>query len=161
MKTVLDRGVLAKALLLGAMLTVPGAAYSQAGAQGPKPSHYVKYRKGVFTLIRWNFAPMAAVVKGEAPYDRARFATQAARIAALAPMITEGFDPSTKGAKGTEAKDEIYGELAEFNRLAKDLETKANALAKAAQGGDLAQIRPAFAAAGKACGACHDRFKAD
>lgn len=144
---------------LCAGLSFAAIAHTEAPAGGPKPEHYVKYRQSVFTLIRWNFGPMVAVVKGQAPYDSARFAAQAARVAALAPMIAEGFHPSTKGAKKTEAKDDIYANPAEFNRLAKDLETASANLARVAQGGNLDQIKPAFMATGKACGACHDKFK--
>jgi cytochrome c556 len=160
MKTPLVK-MLAPLLVMGTALAIPATAHTQSPSGGPKPKHFVKYRQGVFTLIRWNFGPMGAVVKGQAPYDSARFATQAARVSALAPMIAEGFDPSTKGAKGTEAKDDIYANLAEFNRLAKDFEAKAATLAKVAQSGNLGQIKPAFEATGKACGACHDRFKAE
>jgi len=149
------------AIALCAGLTVSAAAHTESPAGGPKPEHYVKYRQSVFSLIRWNFGPMVAVVKGQAPYDSARFATQAARVAALAPMITEGFHPSTKGAKKTEAKDDIYANPAEFNRLAKDLETASANLARVAQSGNLEQIKPAFVATGKACGACHDKFKVE
>ncbi len=149
------------AAALCAGLAVSATAHTESPAGGPKPEHYVKYRQSVFNLIRWNFGPMVAVVKGQAPYDSARFANQAARVAALAPMIAEGFHPSTKGAKKTEAKDEIYANQAEFNRLAKDLETASANLARVAQGGNLDQIKPAFMATGKACGACHDKFKVD
>ena len=149
------------AAALCAGLAISATAHTESPAGGPKPEHYVKYRQSVFNLIRWNFGPMAAVVKGQAAYDSARFATQAARVAALAPMISEGFHPSTKGAKKTEAKDDIYANPAEFNRLAKDFETASANLARVAQGGKLDQIKPAFVATGKTCGACHDKFKVD
>lgn len=152
------KSALAVAALCAGM-AVSATAHTESPAGGPKPEHYVKYRQSVFTLIRWNFGPMVAVVKGQAPYDSARFSAQAARVAALAPMIAEGFHPSTKGAKKTEAKDDIYANPAEFNRLAKDLETASANLARVAQGGNLEQIKPAFMATGKACGACHDKFK--
>jgi cytochrome c556 len=149
------------AAALCAGLAIAATAHTESPAGGPKPEHYVKYRQSVFNLIRWNFGSMAAVVKGQAAYDSARFATQATRVAALAPMITEGFHPSTKGAKKTEAKDDIFANPAEFNRLAKDLETASANLARVAQSGNLDQIKPAFVATGKACGACHDKFKVD
>ncbi|MEY4377756.1 MAG: hypothetical protein RJB26_2306 [Pseudomonadota bacterium] len=152
------KSALAVAALCAGM-AVSATAHTESPTGGPKPEHYVKYRQSVFTLIRWNFGPMVAVVKGQAPYDSARFAAQAARVAALAPMIAEGFHPSTKGAKKTEAKDDIYANPAEFNRLAKDLETASANLARVAQVGNLEQIKPAFMATGKACGACHDKFK--
>ncbi len=153
----LKSALLAAALCAG--MTVSATAHTEAPAGGPKPEHFVKYRQQVFNLIRWNFGPMAAAVKGQAPYDSARFATQAARVAVLAPMVAEGFHPSTKGAKKTEAKDDIYANTAEFNRLAKDLETASANLARVAQTGKMEQIKPAFMATGKACGACHDKFK--
>lgn len=154
------KSVLAAAFLC-AGLAVSATAHTEAPAGGPKPEHYVKHRQSVFTLIRWNFGPMAAVVKGQAPYDSARFAIQAGRVAALAPMVTEGFHPSTKGAKKTEAKDDIYANQAEFNRLAKDLENASANLARVSQGGKLDQIKPAFLATAKTCGACHDKFKTE
>lgn len=145
--------------VLCASLAVSATAHTETPAGGAKPEHFVKYRQSVFTLIRWNFGPMAAAVKGQTPYDSARFAAQAARVAALAPMVAEGFHPSTKGAKKTEAKDDIYANTAEFNRLAKDLETASANLARVAQSGKMEQIKPAFMATAKACGACHDKFK--
>lgn len=148
------------ALALSAPLSTAHTATTDAAA-GVKPGQYVKYRRSVYQVIGWNMGPMAAAVKGQVPYDRARFATQAQRVATLAPMLLEGFHSSSKGAKDTEAKDEIWTDWTEFTRLMRDFEQKSATLARVAQGGDLAAIKPAFVAMGKACGACHEKFKHD
>ena len=54
------------AAALCAGLAISATAHTESPAGGPKPEHYVKYRQSVFNLIRWNFGPMAAVVKGQA-----------------------------------------------------------------------------------------------
>ncbi len=156
-----SRAWMAPLLAFALAMPVATAHTATTGPAGPKPGQYLKYRQSVFQVMGWNMGPMAAVIKGQAPYDSARFAMQATRLAALAPMFVEGFDPSTRGIKGSEAKDEIYANLEEFKRLAKDLETQSALLSRVAQSGDLAQITPAFLAVGKACGTCHKRFKAE
>ena len=77
-------------------------------------------------------------------------------------MFHEVFPQGSAGANvKTHAKPEIWTKRAEFDKLLKDAQTKATDLARVAKGGKLDEIKPAFGATGKACKACHDKFKED
>ena len=102
-----------------------------------------------------------AVLDGKAPYDKDAFALAASRIAALAPMLPEGFPAGSYVAGKTDAKPELWKDPDEFARLMKDLATRSAALAEIAKSGDLAKIRPAFEDLTKACKACHKKFRAE
>ena len=87
------------ALSLSLVSLVAGAAVATAAV---KPDAAIRYRQSAYTMIGWNFGPLAQMVKGEAPWDAAAFALRAERIAALAPQLPEGFPAgSDTGARGT------------------------------------------------------------
>ena len=66
------------------------------GAAEVKPEDAVEYRQSVYTLIKWNFAPIGAMVKGQVPYDAAAVARHAAFLETLSKMPLEGFTPDRK-----------------------------------------------------------------
>ena len=145
-------GLFALASLLAASVTASAAPQSAA-------ERAIHYRHSVYHVIEWNVALMGKAIEGKIPYDKDAFALQAARIAALAPMLPEGF-PDGSYVKGkTDAKPEIWQHRAEFDELMQRLATKSTALADAAKGGDLAKAKPAFNELMQACKSCHDKFK--
>ena len=68
-------------------------------------------------------------------------------------------DGSDKGT--TRAKPEIWKNKADFSSKMDDLHKALNELQQAAAGGDRELISKRIGAAGKACKACHDEYKAD
>jgi len=145
-------GLFALASLLAASVTASAAPQSAA-------ERAIHYRHSVYHVIEWNVALMGKAIEGKIPYDKDAFALQAARIAALAPMLPEGF-PDGSYVKGkTDAKPEIWQQRAEFDELMQRLATKSAALADVAKGGDLAKAKPAFNELMQACKSCHDKFK--
>jgi cytochrome c556 len=74
---------------------------------------------------------------------------------AFPALFPEGSD---KG--DTKALPVIWTDKAGFAAADKAAETAIDALVVAAGSGDLAKIGEAFGNAGKACGACHDKFRA-
>lgn len=148
------RGALLTALLLFA------SASTLAHEQSPA-ARAIEYRQSVYHVIGWNFAPMSAAIQGKVPYDKDAFALAAARVAALAPMLPEGFPAGSRVAGKTDAKPEIWQDTAEFARLMKELATRSAALAEIARGGDLEQIRPVFNDLAKTCKSCHKKFRAE
>jgi cytochrome c556 len=150
-------GSLASLLLLAAS----GGALAHAAHEQTPAERAIEYRQSVYHLIAWNFAPLSAALQGKAPYDKDAFALAASRIAALAPMLPEGFPAGSYVAGKTDAKPELWQDPAEFARLMKDLATRSAALAEIARSGDLDQIRPAFEDLAKACKACHKKFRAE
>ena len=65
----------------------------------------------------------------------------------------------SKDGAPTKAKPEIWTDRAEFDKLLADLGEKAKALPAAAKAGTLDALKPAVGEVGKACKACHDKYK--
>lgn len=118
----------------------------------------IKYRQAAFTLVKGNFGPMAGMAKGEIPFDSAAFAEHATNVAAAAAMADDGFiDGSDMG--DTKAKDAVWENRAEFDKLMGEFQQLTQELAAVAKGGNMDEIKPKFAAVGKTCKGCHDDFK--
>jgi cytochrome c556 len=131
-----------------------------ASAQDIKPDRAIKYRQGVLNAQGWNAGIMNAMVKGEKPYNKDEFLLRATYLDELSHMAWEGFIPGSDQGAPTKAKPEIWTEPAKFKQYQVDLQTAAAKLLIAARSGDMAQIKPAFSDVGKACGNCHDDFRA-
>ena len=146
---------------------VAAAALSCALLSLPAASHFDEeqmpqsYRQSYFALLAANFGPMVAAVKGEIPWDDARMQDWANDLAALSTLdIMRGFvDGSEKGT--TRAKPEIWENKDDFNAKMEDLDKALVALQQATAGGDRKAIGEQVGAAGKACKACHDEYKAE
>lgn len=118
----------------------------------------INYRQAAFTLIKGNFVPMGAMVKGEMPFDSTAFAEHAANVAAVAGMADDGFiDGSDMG--DTKAKAAVWEDRAEFDEQMQEFQKLTQELAAVANGGNMDEIKPKFAAVGKTCKSCHDDFK--
>ena len=115
------------------LLLVAGHANGLDQQQAEKVA---KVREAVMTVVGWNVAPMAAMAKEELPYDAAEFEKRAKRIAEMLAMTTDAFRPDTRDARD-----------------------KARAAETVAGTGDFAQVQAAFLDLGKACKACHERFR--
>ena len=77
-------------------IAVSAAAVALAGqALAAKPADAIEYRQGIMMGIGWNIGALGAMVKGDLPYDQAKFAFLAGRAAVLAPMALEAFTPDT------------------------------------------------------------------
>jgi cytochrome c556 len=142
------------ALALGAL--VAGSAMAQA-----KPEQSIRYRQSVFTLVGWNFGPMAGMVRGAVPFDKAQFAMRAQRVAELSLMPLEGFPKGSEKGARTEAKPEIWTDWKDFEVKMKNFQAEAKSLAAIAKTGDEAAIKAQFGKTGGTCKACHDKYKTD
>ena len=60
------------------VLTLISGFLAVAHAQFAKPEDAIQYRQSVMFLIGQHFGRMAAVVKGQSPYDKAAFEQNAA-----------------------------------------------------------------------------------
>ncbi len=125
----------------------------------------IETRRAVFEVIKWNFAPMGAMVKGAKPFDKADFAMRAERVAVLSKMPWEAFikgsDVKTTKAEHNEAKPEIWTDAADFKAKVDAFETQSAKLAEVAKAGDEAAMKAQFAEVGKTCKACHEKYRED
>ncbi len=117
------------------------------------------YRQSWFALVAANFGPMAAMVKGDMPYDAERMQASADDLATLLQLdIMRGFpEGSEKGT--TRAKPGIWDNKADFEQKMLDLQAAANALQAVAGGEDQKQVAARVGDVGQTCKACHDDYK--
>lgn len=142
-----------KQLLLGVL----GLTMSMT-ALAAKPEDAIKYRRGVMAAQGWNMGNLAAMVKGEKPFDKAEFAQRAANLAALSKMAPEGFAVPGSDQGDTKAKPEAFTD-GKFKGGLDKLSAETAKLAQVAAGGDLAAIKPQFGEVAKLCKGCHDNYR--
>jgi cytochrome c556 len=128
-------------------------AFAQA-----KPDVLVAQRQAAMKLQGKYLGPIGAMMKGAAPYNADVVALNATFLENLARMPWDGFQPSTTGEK-SDAKPEIYKDMAKFRAAADTLEAATVKLGAAARARDEAGVRAAFGGVAKACGSCHDDFR--
>jgi len=119
--------------------------------------------KEVQTLMKGNgrnAGAVAAIVKGEKPYDQATIDTALAQFADTAKKLPALFPDSAKGLKPEgdfSASPKIWEDKAGFEaKIASfaKVVTEAKATIK-----DADTLKAAFPAIGKECGGCHEAFR--
>lgn len=142
--------------VLGTALLGGSLASAHFNDQEPNQS----YRQSYFTLVAMNFGPLAAMAKGDMPFNAAMaqgFATDLAAVNQL--NLKRAFGPgSDKGT--TRAKPEIWSNMADFESKLADMQRETALLKDVAAGGDAKAIAMQTGAVGKTCKACHDEYKA-
>lgn len=146
-----------------ALLVLAGSFAGSQDAPAVKPDQAVKYRQSVYRVMLWNFGPMAAMVRGQAPWDQAEFTRRAERVATMAPMLIEGYPKGSGPEAGvhTRAKPELWKDMDDFRSLMDAMVNRAADVANVAKSGDADKTRAAFGELGKSCGACHDKYRTD
>lgn len=150
-----------KKLVLGAaaLAAIAGVAYAQRPAANAAAT--IQARQG-------NYKQMAGALKGIGDQIRsgspnvAEIRSRAALIADRSVQVLRWFPRGTGPEAGvrTRAKAEIWSDHAGFQRAGGAFVVAARTLNRAAQSGDIAQVRAALPAVQRACGACHDSFRA-
>lgn len=143
-------------IILASTATVLVISSGFVFAQFQKAEDAIKYRQSVYTVMGNSFGKIAAVVKGEVPYNKDEVAKNAAIVATLSSLPWQAFGPGTEGGK---AQPEIWSDSAKFKAAADKMQVAVANLNTAAQSGDLENIKKTFAAAGQTCKTCHDDFK--
>jgi cytochrome c556 len=136
-----------------------GSVYSTAAFSQAKPDVLVKQRQSVMVLVGKYFGPMGLMAGGKIPYDATVAARNAGFLDALSKMPWDGFTADTAGEK-SRALPEIYKEPAKFKEDADRFQSEITKLVAATRGGNEGAVRAAIGEVGKACGACHDNFRA-
>ena len=141
------------ALALGTV--VSATALAQA-----KPDVLVGQRQGAMKLIGKYWGPIAGMASGKvSPYNADVILRNATYLENLAQMPWDGFHESTKGEK-SRALPEVWTNKAKFDEAADRLQAETAKLGQVARARDEAGVKAQFGAVGKACGACHDSFRA-
>jgi cytochrome c556 len=143
-------------LVAFAALCMAAAASAQM-----KPEVIIHYRQSVMSMIGWNFAPLAAMVKGKTAWDAKEFAKRAERLDMLAPQLLEGFAKGSDSGAETDAKAEIWQDFEDFQSKLDDFNVQAKALHEAAASGDETRMKDQFRKTASTCKACHDKFRSN
>jgi cytochrome c556 len=143
-------------IILAASATILTIGSGFAFAQFQKPEDAIKYRQSVFTVLGNSFGKISVVVKGEVPYNKDDVAKNAAIIAMMSTLPWQAFGPGTEGGK---AQPAIWSDNAKFKAASEKMQLAVVDLNKAAQSGDLENIKKAFGATGQTCKGCHDDFR--
>lgn len=160
-KITMKRIAITGAFLLSSLLSITAIA-ADAPTPEQKAATDIANRQAVFKLLSFSniLGPMA---QGRTPYNADAAKAAAERIAMLGGMIPELFAADTTGPVSanvkTRAADTIWANKADFDMLAADLVTGANAALQILNTQGEAGLRDAVAQIGPKCGACHDRFR--
>lgn len=127
-----------------------------AMAQFAKPEDAIKYRQSALALMGAHMTRLAAVVKGETPYNKDDVVRNAAIIGTLSSLPWQAFGPGTEGGK---AEPAIWKESAKFKSAAEKMQTAVAELNTAAQSGNPENLKKALGATSQTCKACHDDFR--
>jgi cytochrome c556 len=139
--------------------TLVALSLAVGAAQASKLDDAVYYREGVMNVFSWNAGQMAAMVKGEVPFDRTAFQGFAADLASAAALnILPGF-PEGSTSDDSDARDEIWLNWSDFESKLQKLRTESAKLVKVAEDGDEAAIKAQLDATRRTCKSCHDDYK--
>lgn len=118
-----------------------------------------EYRQGVMNVFRWNMKAMSDMMKGKRPYDAKAFAGHASDLAKATSLdLMPGF-PEDSDSGDTDARPDIWLDFDDFKQKFENLRTASRSLDEVAAGGDKTAMDEALGKTGKACKACHDKFK--
>lgn len=130
------------------------------GHQDESPAERaIKYRESVMTILRWNIAPMGAMLKGDRPFDQASFAKHAKDLATTANLDLLGGFPEGSDQGDTDVKPELWLNWEDFKRKFESFRANAAKLSEVATTGDQAAITKAFEAVGESCKSCHKEYR--
>jgi cytochrome c556 len=135
------------------------AAYGLRSAVAGEMEQAQEYRQGVMNVLRWNMKAMSDMMKGKRPYDAKAFAAYANDLAKAATLnLMPGF-PEESDSGDTDARPDIWLDFDDFKQKFVDLRAASRSLSEIAAGGDKAAMGKALGKTGKACKACHDKYK--
>jgi cytochrome c556 len=146
--------------ILATFLTASAIAKEASSEKQAKTS--TEFRQAILQLVRSNMGPLGGMAKGQIPYDADAMQKYGLRIQQLGSMMPDYFETDTrKFSVKTEAANDIWENMADFNAKTQDMVDAAKSLQSIAAEGDEAKFRAAIGSLGSTCKACHDKYKTD
>jgi len=142
-------GAVAGALVVAVIASGATIAFAQADVIKERQEN----RKQAGAAMR----AIKAIVDAKGPTAGA--VEQAAKLKTLEAAFDKMF-PAGSDKGDTKALPTVWSDWAGFQAASKNADAAFDKLSVAAGSGDAAQLATAFADAGKACGACHEKFRA-
>ncbi|WP_372987937.1 c-type cytochrome [Marinobacter sp.] len=146
------------ATVLAAALTTPVMAQLDVEEQ-------IEKRQAAFQFAAWNMGKIKAQAVDESiAYDAEQMQAAANAVAAVANSgLGALFGPGTgmDQADNTKLKPDFFDEPDKAREVAINFAQQATKLQEVAATGDKAALASQFSEVGKACKACHDRYRAE
>ena len=122
------------------------------------PGQPVTKRKIVFDKMMRQIQPMGRMIRGRDDFDSERFHQESLAIETLAKQAWVYFPPGSFYVP-SRAKPAVWQNPTEFKAKQQQLMNASAQLSRVSQGGNLADVRPAYVAVIKACNDCHSEFR--
>ncbi|EEW26181.1 c-type cytochrome [Rhodobacter ferrooxidans] len=146
-----------KALFVTLALALPGIACAEEARNPAAP------RIAYFTLLGTEMGPLAAMAKGDMPYDATIAQAHAADMVTLTAYLHDDLlVPGTSNADlpgKTRALPKIWEDMAGYGAKGKAMGEAITELAAVA-GNGVEALAPAVGKLGGACKSCHDDYRA-
>jgi cytochrome c556 len=123
------------------------------------PGEAIRYRKAVMTIIGKHFGNLAAVVKGQKPYDKNDVERNAVVIRTVSDLSWEAVMEPGSEKGDTTLKASAMQEKEKFMGIARQFEKAVQKLADAAENGNLKDVKAQFGEVAKSCKACHSKYR--
>jgi cytochrome c556 len=150
------------------LITVAALLFASAASAQLKPEEMIQFRQAGYKTMAWNMGKIKA--QSELPADKfdktltlnAAKAIQGVANSGMGALYGPGTDKAVGDVK-TRVKPEFFDPASkdELTKVATNFGREANKLADVAAGGDQKAIQAQFGELGKACKACHDKFRMD
>ena len=144
------------ALAAACALLAVGSAAAQTTLQFAKAEDAIQYRQSAFQVLKYRFGVLGPIVKGQAPYDKENVIKDVQILSEVAQLPWAGF---VEGSEGGNAKPNVWSDQTGFEEAREVFLTSLVPLQEAADGGNMDELRAAFAKTGASCKACHDAFR--
>lgn len=141
--------------LLAAAALFAGTA-SLAGAQ----EDIIHLRQALMNSNQEATKVIVAMLRNQIPFDAAIVSAALTTISHETEVFPTFFPPGTETGAETEAKPEIWANMADFQAQAAKMTTDA-AAAAAAAGGDRQAFLAAFKTVSDNCNACHEKYRVE
>jgi cytochrome c556 len=145
-----------KVVICGVVLVAMG---SMAFAGFSKPEEAIRYRKAVMTVIGQHFGSIAAVIKGQRPYDKKDVEHNAMVIRTMAELPWEAVMSPGSDEGDTTLKASAMQEKDKFMAVARQFESATQKLAETAKNGDMGALKAQFGEVAGACKTCHSTYR--
>ena len=144
---------------LAAIVILAGAS-ANGPAQAQDKMMAMKDRVALMKELGKNLGPIGKTVKGEMAADYAALAANASVIRDNAMKLHDLF-PEGSGGGESRALPAIWEKKADFDSYFVKLASAADAFAKEAATGSMADLKASFGAMASNCGGCHKAYRAE
>lgn len=147
-------------IAMGAMAVIAGVAVAPMAVSVAQDANKAAYdkRSKAMKSIGDSMGALGKVAKGETPYSPD--AVKAAETVSVLAKDIAGLFPAGSGITESRSKPNIWTAWPDFQAKAKAMMDPADKLVVAAKTGNKDEIGKALGAAGAACKACHDDYRA-